>query len=167
MKKLTKLFGIMILSSGLLVGCSSDGEAEGTSAPTESEQEEKQEAKKEADMESVVKAFEEAGLDFEAKELKRDDMGMAPWKHDDGRRILIPQLGEDSGGRLLYFAEKAPMYDVLNYYEEMGKESAMLYSHLFTAENDGFYLLQISGELEESEAKKFEKALREIGDPVE
>lgn len=70
----------------------------------------------------------------------------------EGIRILINSLGEDSGGRLFKFKSEKDMENALNYYVELGKSGPLFYSH---THSNGVYLLQMNGDMEDSEFKKY------------
>lgn len=55
-------------------------------------------------VDNLITAFQKSGLEAEdGGELTRDDFGMAPMKADKAKRLLIPSLGEDSGGRIFRY----------------------------------------------------------------
>ena len=111
-------------------------------------------------VEDAVNAFKDAGLEVEdVTEMTKDDYGLAPMKADEGVRFLIPSLGEDSGGRIFSFSSQSDLDDTKAYYDNLGKESAMLFSWTIEKEN---ILVQINGELEEEEYEKYKAALNEL-----
>jgi hypothetical protein len=108
----------------------------------------------------VIEAFKEAGLEAESpKKMTKDDFGMAPMKSEDGLRFLIPSLGEDNGGRIISYKNSKDLDEMKKYYDDLGKNSAIFFSWTTKHEN---ILVQINGDLEESEFKKYEKALKAI-----
>ncbi len=107
----------------------------------------------------VVAAFVQAGLEAEAPaSMTVDDFGLAPKKTDDATRFLIPSLGADSGGRAFVFEDVADLRDTKAYYDEIGEESAALFSWTFANEDAGV-LVQINGELAEDEARRYEEVV--------
>jgi hypothetical protein len=144
MLKRNWLVGILLVLGLVLTAC---GGSEETSSG------EKQEPKPK----DVIAAFEDAGLEVgETSEMGKDDYGMAPLG-DEGIRFLIPSLGEDAGGRVIYYEDKEYLNKAKDYYVDLGKESAMLFSHVFT---NGNIIVQINGDLDESKAKEYEKSLK-------
>lgn len=109
---------------------------------------------------SVIDAFKDAGLEVgkDTREMKREDYGLVPMG-DEGMRLMIPSLGEDAGGRVIYYKDKEYLNKAKDYYESLGKESAMLYSHVFVRDN---VIVQISGDLEDEKAEEYEKVLKDM-----
>ncbi|OMC71078.1 hypothetical protein BK126_02910 [Paenibacillus sp. FSL H7-0326] len=111
-------------------------------------------------VDDVITKFKEAGLEAEnATEITKDDMGMGPMRFEEGKRILVPSLGEDNGGRLFVFKDKSDLDELKSYYDEMGKSSAMLFSH--THAND-HVLIQMNGDMEQAEFDKYAKVIDEL-----
>lgn len=105
--------------------------------------------------EQVLEAFRAAGLEAEGvTPLTKDDYGMAPYV-GSGFRFLIPSLGEDSGGRVFAVENKAEREQLRQYYEELGKASALFFSWVFVDEANGI-LVQINGDLPEDQAKRYQ-----------
>lgn len=110
-------------------------------------------------VDTVLESFKDAGLEVEnPKEMTKDDYGMAPMKAEEAKRFLIPSLGEDAGGRIFSFDNSKDLEQTKEYYDALGKESAMLFSWTATKDN---ILIQINGDLEEEEFEKYKKALEE------
>ncbi len=110
--------------------------------------------------EDVIEAFREAHLPAEGpKEMTPEDYGMAPMVAEEGMRFLIPPLGEDAGGRVMSFDSQADLQKTKEFYDSLGRESAMLFSWTFQHEN---LLVQINGELPEDEARRYEAALKTL-----
>lgn len=108
-------------------------------------------------LDDVVAKLKEAGLEAEnVKDLAADDMGIAPMKFEEGKRIVVPSLGEDVGGRLFVFKKKADMEELKSYYDELGKTSAMFFSHTHAKGN---VLIQMSGDMEASEFDKYKEVI--------
>lgn len=107
---------------------------------------------------SIVAAFKAAGLEAETPTaMVASDYGAAPFVAT-GVRFLIPSIGADSGGRA-FVGTKDEITQLRNYYEALGKQSALLFSWVFVTP-DGKALVQINGELPEDQAKKYEEALK-------
>lgn len=93
------------------------------------------------------------------KDITADDMGIAPMKFDEGKRIFVPALGEDAGGRVFVFKKKSDLNELKDYYDELGKTSAMFFSHTHA---NGNVLIQMTGEMEASEFEKYTKVIDEM-----
>lgn len=110
---------------------------------------------------AIVDAFVAAGLPAESPTpMTVDDYGMAPYVCD-GVRFLIPSLGDDSGGRAFVCASDADLASLREYYESLGRASAIAFSWVFANEDRGV-LVQINGELPEEEARKYEAAVTDL-----
>lgn len=107
---------------------------------------------------SIVAAFKAAGLEAEAPAaMAKDDYGAAPMVAH-GLRFLIPSLGADKGGRA-FVGTKAEINQLRDFYEGLGKQSALLFSWVFVSP-DGTALVQINGDLPQDQALKYEQALK-------
>jgi hypothetical protein len=103
----------------------------------------------------IAKAFKKLGLESAGwKPLHRKDMGLAPFVHSHATRFLIPSLGKDAGGRIFRVPDVKGRDRLAAYYRELGKSSAAFYSHVFVKKK---FVLQISGDLEDSKAAKYRK----------
>lgn len=74
----------------------------------------------------------------------------------DGYRFMIPSLGEDKGGRVFVCSDATEQEKLANYYTELGKSSAILFSWVL---QKGNVLVQINGDLDEAAAKQYEQAI--------
>lgn len=111
-------------------------------------------------IDDVLTAFKDAGLEAEdTKEMTKDDYGMAPMKAVEAKRFLIPSLGEDSGGRIFSFDNEEDLEQTKAYYDDLGKETAMLFSH--TASNKNI-LIQINGDLEDKKFDEYKEVLNSL-----
>jgi len=109
---------------------------------------------------AAIEAFADAGLEVEGpRPMTRDDYGAAPLVANEGTRFLIPSLGEDSGGRVLSFETPEDRDKTKEYYDSLGRESAMFYSHTFVKGN---LLVQINGELSDDRAAAYDAALQRL-----
>ena len=112
---------------------------------------------KELMCDQVVAAFKAAGLEAEGVTvMETADYGIVPKLATEGKRFLVPSLGDDSGGRIMVFKSTADRDKVKAAYDAMGAESAMLFSWVFVRDN---VLVQINGSLPEAQAKAYEAAL--------
>ncbi|WP_241955571.1 hypothetical protein [Staphylococcus chromogenes] len=123
------------------------------------------------EIEDFIKGFKEAGLNVNGeKEMTREDYGTAPMKAEKGI-IFGVKKGEDGqymNGRLLEFKNEKDLDQTKEYYDKLGKESAILYSHTYKTE-DGKYLLQMNGEIDDSTFDKYKDTMIKVlnGEKVE
>jgi hypothetical protein len=111
-------------------------------------------------VDDAIAAFKNAGLEAESpRKMTKDDYGMAPMKAKEAKYILIPSLCEDCGGRVFSFENEEDLKQTKAYYDELGKESAMLFSWTLAKGN---ILVQLNGDLPEEKYKEYEKALNEL-----
>jgi hypothetical protein len=110
----------------------------------------------------IVAAFRAAGLEAENPHaMTRQDYGVAPFVCE-GTRFFIPSLGEGNGGRAFYCANQKDLNRLKTYYETLGKESAILFSWVFTT---GPLLVQVNGDLPEDQARRYEATLHALKTP--
>ena len=108
----------------------------------------------------VVTAYSDAGLEIEgARPMTKDDYGLGPMVAVEGTRFLIPTLCADCGGRILIFSNPDELDLSKQYYVEMGKSCAILFSWIFVKDN---ILVQINGDLSEERAKQYESVLNNL-----
>ncbi|AIQ63328.1 stress protein [Paenibacillus stellifer] len=138
-----KRFGVfLIVAVFIFSGCSSNNSASSVS------------------LDDVIAKFKAAGLEAEnATDITNKTMGMAPMKFEEGKRILVPSLGEDAGGRVFVFKKTSDLEELKSYYDELGKSSAMLFSHTYVKGN---VLLQMSGDMEQEQFDKYKKVMDEL-----
>lgn len=145
-RELKKLL-IAIMSLMLLIGlvaCSSD----------------KANSKKELTVDEVIKAFKNAGLEAEKpRKMTKDDFGFAPMKSKEAKLIILPSVCEDCGGRVLSYDKKEDLDQMKKYYDELGKESAAMFSWTIKKDN---ILVQLNGDMKEEDFNKYKKALEEL-----
>lgn len=104
----------------------------------------------------VIQSFKDAGLEIgDVTDLPSKEYGES---REEGKRIPVPSLGEDNGGRLFKFKDKKGLEQAKTYYDELGKGSPLFYSHTYA---NGLFLLQMNGEMEDAEFEKFKKAMDE------
>lgn len=68
------------------------------------------------------------------------------------KRILVPGLGEDQGGRIYEFKSKKDLEKAKSYYDELGNSAPMLYSHTYAK---GKFLLQMSEKMKDDEFDQY------------
>ncbi len=108
----------------------------------------------------VVNAFTAAGLEVEnTRPMTADDYGLVPMLAVEGTRFFIPSVCADCGGRILSFTSEKDLTIVRDYYAQMGKFGAVLFSWVFIRDN---ILVQINGELPEATARLYEQALMKM-----
>lgn len=116
------------------------------------------------EIEDFIKGFKDAGLNVNGeKEMTREDYGTAPMKAEKGI-IFGVKKGEDGqymNGRLLEFKDEKDLDQTKEYYDKLGKESAILYSHTYKTE-DGKYLLQMNGEIDDSTFDKYKDTMIKV-----
>lgn len=104
----------------------------------------------------VVTAFKNAGLEAEgAYAMTKDDYGFGPYVCT-GTRFLIPSIGADNGGRVFICDNTEDLELLKNYYDELGRSSALFFSWTFVKGN---VLVQINGDLPEDKARQYEAAI--------
>jgi hypothetical protein len=104
---------------------------------------------------AVVQAFTTAGLEaMGARPMTVADFGMAPKRTDDATHFNLPSLCSDCGGRAFVFTSLDDLHATKDYYDSLGKSSAMFFS--WTYANEGkLTLVQINGTLSKDKAEKY------------
>lgn len=123
------------------------------------------------EIEDFTKGFKDAGLNVNGeKEMTREDYGTAPMKAEKGIIFGVEkgQDGQYMNGRLLEFKDEKDLDQTKEYYDKLGEESAILYSHTYKTE-DGKYLLQMNGEIDDSTFDKYKDTMIKVlnGEKVE
>jgi hypothetical protein len=112
------------------------------------------------DVQQVLDAFLAAGLEAtDSRPMISDDYGLVPMLALDGIRFFIPSICSDCGGRIMSFADAEKLQIVRDYYGQMGRFSAVLFSWVFVKEN---ILVQLNGELPDADARQYEAALSSL-----
>ncbi len=105
----------------------------------------------------VVEAFKADGLEVGTpRSMTTDDYGLVPMLAVEGIRFFIPSICADCGGRIMSFASQEDLTIVENYYAQMGRFGAVLFSWVYVKDN---ILVQINGELPEENAHMYQAAL--------
>jgi len=108
-------------------------------------------------VDNVISAFKDAGLEAESpREMTKDDYGLAPMKADEAKIVKIPSLCDDCNARILSFDNEEDLEQTKKFYDELGKESAMLFSWTIKHKN---ILVQLNGDLPEEQYNKYKKTL--------
>jgi hypothetical protein len=109
------------------------------------------------DTQQVLDAFLSAGLEVSNPRLMiSDDYGLVPMLAVEGTRFFIPSICSDCGGRIMSFADEEKLVIVRDYYGQMGRFSAVLFSWVFVKDN---ILVQLNGQMPEADARRYEAAL--------
>lgn len=141
--------------SALLMGmaaCSSNDKTATESKP-------KQEAKKVEPVTTtlLINEFKKAGIEAEnPTDLPQKEFGNM---RKDGKRILVPALGEDKGGRVFEFSKKEDLEKAKKYYDELGNSAPMLFSHTYAKGN---FLLQMNGDMKDEEFNKYKEIMDKV-----
>lgn len=156
MKKLT--IACIICSTLLFSACSSDKKADTTDSTrtklTTTSSTQKQEA---LSLDSILKKFKDDGLTVdEAKSMTKEDFGMAPMSAKEAKIFGIQK--DDSGdymnARIFLFEKEKDLTKTKDYYDDLGKESAMAFS--YTAANEKkLILMQFNGDLPQDLVQKY------------
>ena len=111
---------------------------------------------KEKTTDNIIEAFKSAGLESEnPSDLPQKEFGNT---REEGKRILVPTLGEDAGGRLFKFKNNGDLEDAKSYYDELSNSGPLFFSHTYAKGN---FLLQMNGEMEDAEFEKYKKVMDE------
>ena len=98
----------------------------------------------------LIKKFKDDGLEIgEVSDLPNKEFGNT---RKEGKRILIPSLGDDNGGRLFLFNNEKDLKQAKSYYDDLGNAGAMFYSHTY---QKGNFLLQMNGDMSDDDFKKY------------
>ncbi|PEW83734.1 stress protein [Bacillus cereus] len=141
--------------SALLMGmaaCSSNEKTASESKP-------KQEVKKPEPITttSLINEFKKAGLEAEnPTDLPQKEFGNM---RKNGKRILVPALGQDNGGRLFEFNKKEDLEKAKKYYDDLSNSAPMLFSHTYAKGN---FLLQMNGDMKDEEFTKYKEVMDKV-----
>jgi len=107
----------------------------------------------------VVQAFRDAGLEVGESYPVEQEPGWeerpVPRTYEEATRFLIPSLGADAGGRVFVFRSEADLRAVRDFYEDLSSsERPYVY-------DEGLVLVQISNQLPEGEAERYDTTLKE------
>ena len=108
----------------------------------------------------ALQAIQSAKLEAEnVRSIEPKDYGLAPMLAKEGKRLYLPSLCDECGGRLLVFASKADLEKTKAFYDAQAKESAAFFSWVFVKDN---LLLQLNGELPKEKAEAYNAALQSL-----
>lgn len=153
MKKIL-VVGALCLSLASLTGCSSGGE-KSSAEPKQEAKKEKKETK--VTVNSIITEFKNTGLEAEnPTDLPQKEFGNM---RKEGKRIVVPALGGDKGGRLFEITKKEDLEKAKKYYDELGNSAPMLFSHTYAKGN---FLLQMNGDMKDEEFNKYKAVMDKL-----
>ena len=107
----------------------------------------------------VVQAFRDAGLEVGESYPVEQEPGWdelpVPRTYEEATRFLIPSLEADAGGRVFVFGSETDLVAVRDFYEGLAR-STRPYVY-----DEGLVLVQLSNQLPEDEAERYNAVLRE------
>lgn len=163
-----KFFSLLILLGLLLLVACGSADKIGTDALGKNKadlpeansgetEEQSEKAEEELTTDDIIARFQESGLEVgNISDLEKKEFGDT---REEGKRILVPSLGEDAGGRLFRFKDQDGLDKAKGYYVGLGESGPIFYSHTY---EKGLFLLQMNGDMEDAEFEKYEKAMDEI-----
>ncbi|GAB6575088.1 TPA: stress protein [Bacillus cereus] len=105
----------------------------------------------------VIDEFKAAGLEAEnPSDLPEKEFGNT---RKEAKRILVPALGEDSGGRVFEFKNKEDLEKAKKYYDDLGNGNQMLFSHTYAKGN---FLIQMNGDMEDAQFNKYKEVMDKV-----
>lgn len=117
--------------------------------------------KETANIDDVIKNFEDKSLVvYKPRKMTQEDFGMAPMSAIDAKIFsLIETDNEDEqkNARVFTFDNLEDLQATKKYYDDLGKNSAMLFSYT-AADEDNLVLMQFNGELPQDLVEKYTDA---------
>ncbi|PGH96158.1 stress protein [Bacillus thuringiensis] len=105
----------------------------------------------------VIEEFKAAGLEAEnPSDLPEKEFGNT---RKEAKRILVPALGEESGGRIFEFKNKEDLEKAKKYYDDLGNGNQMLFSHTYAKGN---FLIQMNGDMEDAQFNKYKEVMDKV-----
>lgn len=156
MKKTTIAF--LLCSTLLFSACSSDKKTDTTESTRTKLSTSSTTQKKEAiSLDSILKKFKDDGLTVDgAKSMTKEDFGMAPMSAKEAKIFGIQK--DDSGdfmnARIFLFEKEKDLTKTKDYYDDLGKESAMAFSYT-AANTKKLVLMQFNGDLAQDLVQKY------------
>lgn len=109
----------------------------------------------------MVTALQDAGLEaVSPSAMTADDYGLAPFV-GKGVHFLTPAVCPDCGGRA-YTGTTDEISQLAEYYQSLGEASALFFSWVFVTP-DGRGLVQLNGDMPETEALRYKAVVDGIG----
>lgn len=104
--------------------------------------------------EDIIKGFKSDGLKVsDEKKMSRDDYGGAPMKAEEAKIFAVDQ---NKHARIMKFKNSGDLAEAKKFYDEVGKESAILYSHTYSKDH---FLIQMSGDIEYGTFVKYKRSM--------
>ena len=156
MKKTTIAF--LLCSTLLFSACSSDKKTDTTDSTRTKLSTSSTTQKKEAiSLDSILKKFKDDGLTVDgAKSMTKEDFGMSPMSAKEAKIFGIQK--DDSGdfmnARIFLFEKEKDLTKTKDYYDDLGKESAMAFSYT-AANTKKLVLMQFNGDLAQDLVQKY------------
>lgn len=114
-------------------------------------------SQKQISVDDLVESFKEEDLSVkDLKQMKKDDYGAAPMKAETGK---IFEVQNDKNARILMFKNKEDLKDTKEYYDKLGEESSIFFSHTYAKGN---YLIQMNGDISDSKFKEYKSVMKQI-----
>ncbi|MCU5584642.1 stress protein [Bacillus toyonensis] len=105
----------------------------------------------------VIEEFKAAGLEADnPSDLPEKEFGNT---RKEAKHILVPALGEDSGGRIFEFKNKEDLEKAKKYYDDLGNGNQMLFSHTYAKGN---FLIQMNGDMEDTQFNKYKEVMDKV-----
>ncbi|ANV74179.1 stress protein [Bacillus cereus] len=105
----------------------------------------------------IIEEFKAAGLEADnPSDLPEKEFGNT---RKEAKRILVPALGEDSGGRIFEFKNKEDLEKAKKYYDDLGNGNQMLFSHTYAKGN---FLIQMNGDMEDAQFNKYKEVMDKV-----
>lgn len=151
-----KIAIVLLLSSTLLLAaCSNNnGDTVNSSSKVETKANKKEAVIK---VESIIDQFKKENLPVDnPKSMTKDDFGMAPMSAKEAYVFGVSkdESGEFMNARIFSFNSIEDLRKTKSYYDDLGKDSAMLFS--FTASNEKKkVLMQFNGDLPQGLVQKY------------
>ncbi|MDO0920420.1 MULTISPECIES: LysM domain-containing protein [unclassified Enterococcus] len=114
-----------------------------------------------ANLDDIIEAFSQQSLVvYNPRDMTKDDFGIAPMSATSAKIFsLVETDNEDDqrNARLLTFDNLDDLRATKQYYDDLGKDSAMLFSYTAVNEDD-LVLMQFNGQLSQDLVEKYAKA---------
>ena len=149
---------LLVFSALLLSACSSGKKAESTDSTRTNLTSSSSSQKKETiNLESILNKFKKDSLAVDgARSMTKEDFGMAPMYAKEAKIFGIQKddSGEFMNARIFLFEKEKDLTKTKDYYEDLGKASAMAFS--YTAANEKkLILMQFNGDLSQDLVQKY------------
>ncbi|PTE73012.1 hypothetical protein [Staphylococcus gallinarum] len=106
------------------------------------------------DTTDIIKGFKDDDLNVsDEKKMTHEDFGAAPMKADDARIFVV---SGDNHARVFKFKNESALKQTKKYYDELGEESAILYSHTHAKDK---FLIQMNGEVDDKIFNKYKSSM--------